>query len=103
MGTAGRAEVNDEQLLQRLRRHPAVRARLLALLDVADDAAGDLKLADDAELRLRQEVRLMGQELMQAWALNQVQASEEEQRRGGRAHREGKKNSTGTPRSASSG
>lgn len=103
MDAVGRPEVSDEQLLQRLRRHPALRSRLLALLDVAEDTAGNVKLADDAEVRLRQEVRLMGQELMQAWAHNQVQATEQELRRGGRAHREGKKNSAGTPRSATSG
>lgn len=103
MDMASGREVSDEDLLQRLRRQPAIRARLLALLDLAEDTAGNLRLADDAELRLTQEVRRMGQELMQAWAQQQVQAREQELRHGGRAHREGKKNSVGTPRSATSG
>lgn len=95
-------EVSDEVLLQRLRRQPAIRGRLVALLDVAEDSAGDLRLADDAEVRVTQEMRRMGQELMQAWADHQVEAREQELHRGGRAHREGKKNSAGTPRSATS-
>lgn len=95
-------EVSDEMLLERLRRQPAIRGRLVALLDVAEDSEGDLRRADDAELRLTQEIRRLGQEMMQAWADNQAQAREQELRRGGGAHREGKKNSTGTPRSATS-
>ena len=95
-------EVSDEKLLGMLRTHPTIRDRLVSLLGVAQDADGDMKLADDAELRLTQELRRMGQELMQAWAEGQVQATEQEQRRSGRAHREGKKNSAGTPPSATS-
>lgn len=95
-------EVSDEDLVQRLRQQPVIRARLLKLLDVAEDTAGDLKLADDAELRLTQELRRLGQEMMQSWAENQVQATEQELRCGGRAHREGEKNFAGTPPSATS-
>ena len=96
------SEVSDEKLLGMLMAHPTIRDRLVSLLGVVQDADGDMKLADDAELRLTQELRRMGQELMQAWAEGQVQATEQEQRRGGRAHREGKKNSAGTPPSATS-
>ena len=85
-----------------LRTHPEIRQRLVSLLEVVEDTDGDMKLADDAEMRLTQEIRLMSQELMQAWAEGQVQATEQEQRRSGRAHREGKKNSAGTPPSATS-
>lgn len=96
------SKVTDEELMHKLRAHPGIRDRLVSLLGVVEDADGDLKLADDAELRLRQEIRRMGQELMQVWAEGQVQATEQAQRRGGRAHREGKKNCAGTPPSATS-
>ena len=86
--------------MRKLQAHPAIMERLVSLLGVVEDAEGDCKLADDAELRLTQEIRRMGQELMQAWAEGQVRATEQEQRRGGRAHREGKKNCAGTPPSA---
>lgn len=95
-------EVSEEVLLQRLRSQPVIRGRLAALLDVVEDSAGDLRLADDAEARVTQEIRRMGQELMQAWAQHQVEAREQELRRGGGAHRDGKKNCAGTPRSATS-
>lgn len=96
------SKVSDEELVRKLQAHPIIRDRLVLLLEVVDDADGDCKLADDAEVRLTQEIRRMGQEMMQAWAEGQVQATEQQQRRGGRAHREGKKNCAGTPPSATS-
>jgi hypothetical protein len=95
-------ELSDAQLLQGLRQHPQIRSRLASLLALVEDSAGDLKRADDAEDRLVQEIRRLGQESLQAWAQGQVQQTEQELRRGGRAHREGKKNSAGTPPLATS-
>ena len=64
---------------------------MVALLAVVQDSAGDFKRADDAEMRLTQEIRRMGQEVMQAWAQGQVLQTEQDVRRTGRARREGKK------------
>jgi hypothetical protein len=89
--------MDDEEMLRRLSSHPEIRNRIASLLCAVDDTGGDLKLADDAEMRLTQELQRMGQEAMQAWASVQVNASEQEVRRTGRAHRSGKKNSSGTP------
>ncbi len=97
-----REEISDEAILKALREQPQIRQRLASLLSVVRDEGGDLKRADDAEERLSEELRRMGQEAMQAWAQRQVQATEDEIRKGGRAHREGKKNSAGTPPSATS-
>jgi hypothetical protein len=36
------------------------------LLAIVQDASGDLKLADAAEMRLIEEIRCMGEEAMQA-------------------------------------
>ena len=94
------SQMSDEEMLRRLSSHPEIRQRLSCLLAAVDDTAGDLKLADDAELRLSQELQRMGQEAMQAWASAQVIACEQEVRHSGRAHREGKKNSAGIPRLA---
>jgi hypothetical protein len=95
-----KTQMSDEEMLRRLSSHPELRDRVSSLLAAVDDCAGDLKLADDAELRLTQELQRMGQEAMQAWASAQVFATEQEVRHTGRAHREGKKNSAGTPRLA---
>ena len=94
--------ISDEEIVQRLQAHPHIRDRIVSLLAAVDDSAGDLRRADDAELRLTQELRRMGQEAMQAWAQGQVQVTEQEVRRTGRARREGKKNSAGTPPLATS-
>ena len=93
-------KVSDEDILRGLREHPQIRSRIAALLAVVNDAAGDLKRADDAEDRLLQEIRGLGREAMQTWAQEQVHQTEEDVHRTGREHREGKKNSAGTPRLA---
>ena len=92
-----KSQMSDEEMVHRLSSHPRIRERISSLLAAVDDTAGDLKLADDAELRLTQELQRMGQEAMQAWASAQVIATEQDVRHTGKAHREGKKNSAGTP------
>ena len=88
--------VSDEVILKGLNANPQIKNRIVSLLAVVEDAAGDLKEADAAEMRMIEEIRKMGQEAMQAWAHRQVAVLEQEVRRDGQAHREGKKNSVGT-------
>jgi hypothetical protein len=95
-------KLSDEEILRGLNANPQIKNRIASLLAVVEDAAGDLKEADAAEMRLIEEIRRMGQEAMQAWAERQVQKSEQELRRGGQVQREGKKNSAGTPPLATS-
>lgn len=95
-------KLSDEEILRGLNANPQIKERIASLLAVVDDAAGDLKLADAAEMRLIEEIRRLGQEAMQAWAERQVERTEQELRRGGQVQREGKKNSAGTPPSATS-
>ncbi len=45
----------DPMLLERLNRHPFLRARVESLLGVVEDAAGDGKKADAAERRMIEE------------------------------------------------
>jgi hypothetical protein len=90
----------DAALLQRINRHPLLRARVESLLGVVEDAGGDLEKADAAERRVIEELRQMGNEVLTEWARGGVdrcaaQAREVAGVRGG-----GKKNSTGTPPSA---
>lgn len=94
--------VSDQEILQGLNANPQIKNRIAALLAVVQNAGGDLKLADAAEMRLIEEIRCLGQEAMQAWANRQVQECEQEIRQSGRVHRDGKKNSAGTPPSATS-
>jgi uncharacterized protein with von Willebrand factor type A (vWA) domain len=92
--------IDTQTLVDRLNNHPRIKQRIAAVLAVAENAQGDLKRADDAEMRLIEEVRRMGQEALQSWAEHQVRQSEQALRTTARVSRQGKKNSAGTPRSA---
>jgi hypothetical protein len=94
--------LSDEAILKGLNANPQIKGRVASLLAAIEDAGGDLKEADAAEMRMIEEIRRMGQEAMQAWADRQIAASEQEVRRDGGVHREGKKNSAGTPPLATS-
>jgi hypothetical protein len=93
---------NDEEIMRALNANPLIKRRIATMLAVVQDAAGDLKEADAAEMRLIEEIRLMGQEAMQSWASRQVELTEQAVRRDGQVQREGKKNSAGTPPLATS-
>ncbi len=94
--------LSDEGILRVLNANPNIKSRVASLLAVVEDSGGDLREADAAEGRLIEEIRRMGQEALQAWANRQVQLTEQEVRQTRRAHREGKKNSAGTPHLATS-
>lgn len=92
--------LSDEELVRKLRAHPEVRHRLESIFQAVEDETGDLKEADVAEMRLIEEIRRLGQEALQAWASHQVQKTSRELQQTGGVWREGKKNSAGTPPSA---
>jgi hypothetical protein len=85
-----------KSLEERLREYPKVRTRIEQMLDVMENVAGDVVKADEAEQRLIEELRKMGQEALQAWADSQQQELERywDEREG--VSRKDKKNSTGT-------
>ena len=87
-------------LEERLRKHPALRARLEALLDMVEDESGQFERADEAEEFLISQLRSLGQEVLQEWAHNEQQQVEQhwDQRPG--VARKQKKDSSGTPPSA---
>ena len=95
-------KLSDEEILRGLNANPQIKNRIASLLAVVEDSGGDLRLADAAEARLIEEIRQMGQEAMQAWAERQAGKCEQEVRQSGGVHREGKKNSAGTPPLATS-
>ncbi len=59
----------EKQLLQRLRQHPEMLARVQRILDLAHAAEGALKTADEVEALLIQELRQMGSTTMHQWAV----------------------------------
>ena len=67
---------DSSDFLQRLQRHPELQAKFESLLQVVENADGDATKADEAEQRVFEELRLMGQQAMQAWAERKQQRIE---------------------------
>lgn len=89
--------MQKENLEERLRKHPALRARLETLLDMVEDESGQFERADDAEEFLISQLRSLGQEVLQEWATNeQLQVEQHWDNHPGVA-RQQKKDSPGTP------
>jgi len=59
--------VGVEVLSKRLERHPSIEARVVRILDLIENAGGDVRRADDAERRAMEELRRMGQEVLNDW------------------------------------
>jgi hypothetical protein len=94
--------MHDSQcsLEERLKAHPHLRERFEQLLAIVEDAAGDIDKADEAERRVIEELRRLGQEALQGWAFRKetqkVKELHSDKERKITGH--GKKNSTGTRR-----
>jgi hypothetical protein len=56
------------RLAARLAQYPELRARFEEILAVIENEQGDTFTADEAEERAFEQVRRLGQELMQSWA-----------------------------------
>ena len=93
----------SESLEQRLACHPELKAKIEALLAVVENAQGDVVKANDAEQRVIEEIRQLGQAALQGWASRQNQAQSDQWLKAQpQVRRSGQKNSTGTVASASS-
>jgi len=87
----------DNTLTIRLNKHPHLRQRVEALLDVVENTSGDCIKADDAEQYVIDELRKMGNETLSSWAKNGViSAIKKQYQETPKAHRKGKKTSAGT-------
>lgn len=89
-----------KSLEERLAAHPRLRERVERLIEVMENASGDVKLADEAERRVMEELRQLGLDVLQGWAECGVDDSHQQARRSGTGVKgHGKKNSGGTRRS----
>jgi hypothetical protein len=91
-----------QSLEERLRQHPHLHARISQLLDVVENAAGDVEKADEAERRVIAQLRRLGQEALQGWAEHQQGAVQAQAEANPGLQRKEKKGSTGTPASGRS-
>lgn len=63
----------SRSLEERLRDLPQLRAKFESLLAVVENAAGDVEKAAEAERRVTEELRQMGNEVLHAWARRQAE------------------------------
>jgi len=58
----------DTQLIEQLREHPEIRERVRSILEIARNAEGPLKTADEVEELLIEEMRRLGNVTLSQWA-----------------------------------
>ena len=89
---------SDISFAQRINRYPSLKNRIELLMNVLEDCAGDCQKANEAELRVIEELRQMGSEALHCWAEHKLEeASEDFSKAHGTAAKNGKKNSGGIP------
>lgn len=92
-----------ESLEERLNRHPELKAKIESLVSVVENAEGNLIKASEAEQRVIEEIRQLGQSALQSWATQQNQKQQEQFIQGNpKAQRTRKKTSIGIVASAQS-
>jgi hypothetical protein len=92
----GKTGGKKETLAERLKQHPELAERFEMILDIVDNAAGDVEKADEAERRAIEAVRQLGNEVLQDWAQRQHQKKEQEYDAKTEVSRKQKKTSIGT-------
>jgi hypothetical protein len=58
--------------VERLERHPELYERFKGLLQMVENEAGEALTADEAEERVVEEIRRLGHEALQAWAIRRT-------------------------------
>lgn len=88
---------NDEIqiFLEKLKNHPKLQNRFSEILNIAENTSGELITADEAEGKTIEEVRKLGQEVVQEWANQQEQKQAQELLKKHPTRKPIKKNSTG--------
>jgi hypothetical protein len=66
----------ERDLLRRLREYPELTAKIERLLAIIENAGGDVEKAAEAERRIIEEMRKMGNEAMHSWAHRQQEKKE---------------------------
>jgi len=92
-------EQTDEAFYEALNRHPILKARMMNILSLVDNA--QVERADDAERWAIGELRSLGQEVLKAWAIGQARRVSSEMNTE-ELVKDGKKKSSGTARTAQS-
>ena len=93
--------MSKKSIDERLKGYPILQGRIEAILDIVEDNAGEIERADEAERRMIEEVRQLGNKALQGWAERKVEKQEGTVRgQVAGVKRNGKKNFAGTRHSA---
>lgn len=87
---------SDGELMRRLGSYPELKAKIGNMLAIIENAGGDVEKANEAERRIIEQLRQMGNEVLHSWARRQQEKKEEEYKRKPGVNRKEKKISTGT-------
>lgn len=94
------SQSSQVSLEHRLNQYPQLRARVEQLLKVVENSSGDIELADDAEQLVINQVRSLGLDVLQLWAVAQQEKKASQLCLiNPSAHKDEKKDSTGIPHS----
>jgi len=89
---------SDITLTKRINRYPSLKNRIELLINIIEDSAGDCQKADEAEMRVIEELRRMGSDALHCWSEHKMaQTTEAFDKARDTANKSGKKNSGGTP------
>ena len=83
-------------LEERLKEYPELKAKIETMLGIIENAGGDIEKAAEAERRIIEELRQMGNEVLHGWARRQQHKKEQEYNAKPGINRKVKKTSTGT-------
>ena len=80
----------QDNLETRLNRHPQLKKRLASIIDIADNPAPGMS-ADEAERQAIEQLRQLGQEVLQQWGQTQADGAAGKPQGSCSGHRHGKK------------
>ncbi|MCI5189201.1 MAG: ISKra4 family transposase, partial [Candidatus Electrothrix sp. AS4_5] len=63
----------DKELINQLNRHPDIKDRMKSIISIANNDGDGIVTADEAESRVIEEVRRMGNEVLTGWAESRVE------------------------------
>jgi hypothetical protein len=90
-----KVSTRNRSLEERLKDHAELKVKFERMLDIIENAAGDVEKAAEAERRVIEELRQMGNEVLHSWARHQQQKKEEQCNDTAGVNRKVKKSFTG--------
>ena len=91
-----KASIGKGSLEERLKEYPELKAKIETMLSIIENSGGDVEKAAEAERRIIEELRQMGNEVLHGWARRQQQKKEDEHNSKAGVNRKEKKPSTGS-------